>query len=50
MKGFIYIIRSHQTTDVYYGSTIQPRLSQRLAEHRRDYDRNWSKRLTGLNN
>jgi len=33
MKGFIYIIRSHQTEDVYYGSTIQP-LSKRMASHR----------------
>ncbi len=36
MIGFIYIIRSHQTTDVYYGSTKQT-LSQRMAHHRYDY-------------
>jgi hypothetical protein len=38
MKGFIYIIRSHQTDAVYYGSTIQM-LCKRMAEHRRDYKR-----------
>jgi hypothetical protein len=38
MKGYIYIIRSHQTTDVYYGSTKQ-RLSQRMTEHRSQYKR-----------
>ena len=38
MKGFIYVIRSHQTEDIYYGSTKQ-RLSQRIGEHRRNYYR-----------
>ena len=37
MKGKIYIIRSHQTEDVYYGSTIQKYLSSRLASHNANY-------------
>ena len=36
MKGCVYIIRSHQTDDVYYGSTMQ-QLSKRMAHHRSDY-------------
>jgi hypothetical protein len=36
MKGFIYIIRSHQTDDVYYGSTTQM-LCKRMATHRANY-------------
>ena len=36
MKGFIYIIRSHQTDDVYYGSTTQM-LCKRMASHRACY-------------
>ena len=36
MKGFVYLIRSNQTDDVYYGSTIQI-LCKRLAEHRSSY-------------
>lgn len=36
MKGFIYIIRSHQTDDVYYGSTTQ-KLCKRMAQHRCGY-------------
>jgi hypothetical protein len=36
MKGFIYIIRSHQTDDVYYGSTTQM-LCKRMASHRGNY-------------
>ena len=36
MKGSIYVIRSHQTTDIYIGSTIQL-LCQRMASHKRDY-------------
>ncbi len=34
----VYSIRSHQTELVYYGSTSQG-LSQRMAEHRKDYKR-----------
>lgn len=36
MIGFIYIIRSHQTDDVYYGSTTQM-LCKRMASHRGNY-------------
>jgi hypothetical protein len=36
MKGFIYIIRSHQTDDVYYGSTTEI-LCRRMAKHRCQY-------------
>ena len=36
MIGYIYVIRSHQTEDVYYGSTKQT-LSQRMSGHRRNY-------------
>ena len=36
MKGSIYIIRSHQTEDTYYGSTAQL-LCKRLATHKYDY-------------
>jgi len=36
MKGYIYIIRSHQTNDTYYGSTTQL-LCKRLATHRQDF-------------
>lgn len=36
MKGFIYIIRSHQTDDVYYGSTTQM-LCKRMSGHRKNY-------------
>ena len=38
MKGYIYTIRSHQTDDVYYGSTKQ-RLSNRMSQHRQDFKR-----------
>lgn len=38
MLGFIYIIRSQQTDDVYYGSTIN-NLNTRLIEHRSNYKR-----------
>jgi hypothetical protein len=48
MKGFIYIIRSHQTDDVYYGSTTRM-LCIRMAEHRRDY-KNWLKGTRKYNN
>ena len=37
MKGKIYIIRSHQTNDVYYGSTIQKYLSKRMCQHKEIY-------------
>jgi len=36
MKGFIYVIRSNQTTNVYYGSTKQP-INDRLHRHRSEY-------------
>ena len=32
----IYAIRSHQTNDVYIGSTVE-RLSARMSKHRYDY-------------
>ena len=35
-KGKIYCIRSHQTDDIYIGSTIQ-KLGNRIARHRGDY-------------
>jgi hypothetical protein len=35
MKGFIYIIRSHKTDDVYYGSTDN--MSQRMDWHIKHY-------------
>jgi len=44
MKGYIYSIRSHQTKDIYIGSTIQT-LSMRIASHRREYKR-WLKTNT----
>lgn len=34
--GQVYSIRSHQTTDIYIGSTIQT-LSQRMTDHRKNY-------------
>jgi len=36
VHGRVYTIRSHQTTDIYIGSTIQT-LSMRMAYHRSDY-------------
>ena len=39
-KEKIYKIISSQTTDVYYGSTIQAKLSYRMAKHRANY-RSW---------
>jgi adenylate kinase family enzyme len=45
MKGSVYIIRSHQTDDVYYGCTMQM-LCQRMADHRACYKR-W---LNGIAN
>lgn len=38
MKGNIYAIRSHQTTDIYIGSTKEL-LCRRMARHRKDYKR-----------
>ena len=35
-NGKIYAIRSHQTTDIYIGSTTQS-LSVRFGEHKRKY-------------
>jgi hypothetical protein len=35
-QGKIYCIRSHQTDDIYIGSTTQP-LSRRMVNHRSDY-------------
>jgi post-segregation antitoxin (ccd killing protein) len=37
-NGKIYSIRSHQTDDVYVGSTTQP-LSKRLSKHRQEFNR-----------
>jgi hypothetical protein len=37
-RGYVYSIRSHQTEQVYYGSTSQT-LSQRMTDHRADYKR-----------
>lgn len=36
MIGYVYVIRSHQTDDVYYGSTTQM-LCKRMASHRACY-------------
>ena len=36
-RGKIYKIISNQTNDVYYGSTIEPYLTNRLSKHRMDY-------------
>ena len=33
----VYCIKSPSTEKVYYGSTFQPYLSNRLAGHRKDY-------------
>ncbi len=38
MNGFVYIIRSHQTDKVYYGSTKQM-LCKRMANHKLAYKR-----------
>lgn len=37
MKGFIYIIRSKSSPLVYYGSTTQKLLSNRMSSHRTNY-------------
>ena len=34
--GRVYTIRSHQTDDIYIGSTTQT-LSQRMTDHRKNY-------------
>ena len=36
-QGKIYCIRSHQTDEIYIGSTTKKYLSQRLAGHKSDY-------------
>jgi hypothetical protein len=36
MKGYIYVIRSHQTDEIYYGSTKEE-LTHRLSSHKRGY-------------
>ena len=36
MKGYVYVIKSHKTTDIYYGSTKEE-LSNRLSSHKRRY-------------
>ena len=39
-RGKIYEIISNQTNDIYYGSTIEDRLTNRLSGHRKNY-RQW---------
>ena len=39
-RGKIYKIISNQTNDIYYGSTIEDRLTNRLSGHRKNY-RQW---------
>jgi hypothetical protein len=36
MKGRVYVIKSKQTTDIYFGSTIQSEY-ERMREHNKDY-------------
>ena len=36
-RGKIYNIISNQTNDVYYGSTVEPYLTNRLSGHRKHY-------------
>jgi len=38
-NGKIYCLRSHQTNDVYYGSTTQKKLAVRKGGHKADYKR-----------
>jgi hypothetical protein len=45
MKGYIYALRSSQTTDVYYGSTVQM-LCQRFAGHKVNYKK-WTQKKPG---
>jgi len=37
-NGLIYTIRSHQTTDIYIGSTTQP-LYKRIYQHKKNFNR-----------
>ncbi len=37
-KGKIYSVRSHQTNEIYIGSTISP-LSKRMGQHREKYNK-----------
>jgi hypothetical protein len=46
MKGFVYTIRSKSSELVYYGSTVEKMLSNRMASHRTSYKR----RLAGKTN
>jgi GIY-YIG catalytic domain len=39
MKGFVYTIRSKSSELVYYGSTVEKMLSNRMASHRTSYKR-----------
>jgi hypothetical protein len=39
MKGLVYMIRSKSSELVYYGSTLQKMLSNRMASHRTSYKR-----------
>ena len=38
-RGKIYKIISNQTNDVYYGSTVEQRITNRLSGHRQNYKR-----------
>tara|TARA_R110000850_G_scaffold97767_1_gene203671 strand:- start:56 stop:667 length:612 start_codon:yes stop_codon:yes gene_type:complete len=38
-RGKIYAIRSHLTDEIYVGSTCEPALARRLAQHRSDHKR-----------
>ena len=38
-NGKIYCLRSHQTDDIYIGSTAEERLSARMSKHRANYNR-----------
>jgi hypothetical protein len=44
MKGYIYAIRSHQTSEIYIGSTTQM-LCNRMTGHRRNCKR-WKNKKT----
>ena len=45
--GRVYSIRSHQTIDIYIGSTTQT-LSQRLTDHKRYYTNGHTNYITSL--
>lgn len=45
MKGSIYAIRSHQTPNIYIGSTIQ-KLCCRIASHRADFKKRINKKYS----